>query len=410
MKKKKLEEPIKSDSTFETESPVQIPTEQQNNADSVNQSQSENLLSDSQSELEKESLPDSDSQLPIESIKDRILKPKSEKTLGEIADSIQESTESESDEEGQPSKSPSEIENKIHSETKQNFGDLTSENTWYVVASTSIGSAHLKSKTPCQDSHFVESLDNGWGVAITCDGAGSAINSQIGSKYVAKEVGAQYFKDLIIKNNWSKKDYIPTQIEWEEAALQGFKWIYNSLEKFADSNKLKLPSLACTIIVIIYSTKGLLVAHIGDGRAGFCNDKGDWKPLIVPHKGEEANQTIFITSSNWSHLLNLKMSGVSIPEARVITEKPIAFTLMTDGCEAHSFICSTMDKKTNKWSDPNIPYSNFFNPLIANLRAMRKSGISSEEANEKWEKFIENGTKGLASESDDKTMILGLLE
>jgi hypothetical protein len=96
------------------------------------------------------------------------------------------------------------------------------------------------------------------------------------------------------------------------------------------------------------------VGHIGDGRAGFCSSAGgEWVSILTPHKGEEANQTIFITNNWWSKS-NFIMSGVSVPEARVIRKNPSAFTIMSDGCEAHSFECSIMDKATNKWSDPAL--------------------------------------------------------
>ena len=67
-----------------------------------------------------------------------------------------------------------------------------------------------------------------------------------------------------------------------------------------------------------------------------------------------------------------------------------------------------MDKKTKKWFDPNLPYPNFFNPLVANLKAMKQDNVSYKEANEKWGKFVEAGNKGIESEPDDKTMILGI--
>lgn len=102
------------------------------------------------------------------------------------------------------------------------------------------------------------------------------------------------------------------------------------------------------------------------------------------------------------------MSGVRVPENRVINEKVKAYTLMTDGCERHSFECSVLDKKTKTIHDPNLPYPNFFNPLKASLKEMYQSNVSNNDANTIWKEFIDSGNKGLKTEPDDKTMILGI--
>ena len=150
-------------------------------------------------------------------------------------------------------------------------------------------------------------------------------------------------------------------------------------------------------------------SHIGDGRAGYCTESGQWKSLLIPHKGEEANQTIFLTSSPWITDNDFQMSGVLVPESRVISEKVIAFTLMSDGCENHSFDCSKMDYEKNKWLDPNLPSEKFFNPLLEQLKQMHNHKVAFEEVTANWIKFIEEGTPGLKEESDDKTLILGIL-
>lgn len=280
---------------------------------------------------------------------------------------------------------------------------------WFIVSASAIGSSHIKSHVPCQDNHYCESISEKWGIAISCDGAGSAENSHLGSKHVASEIGIKYFKEVIIKKGWHESDTLPNEEEWRDVAREGCVQIYKSLENLAHTKKIRISSLACTLIVVIYSPVGLLVTHIGDGRAGYCNEQGEWKPAIIPHKGEEANQTIFITSDRWMTSQDFRMSGIEVPESRVILEKPTAFTLMSDGCELHSFECSVMDQETNKWHDPNRPYPNFFNPLVKNLQSMHNSNTPIEITDSKWRKFIEAGSAGLEAEPDDKTMILGIL-
>lgn len=290
-----------------------------------------------------------------------------------------------------------------------NFKSNSKTKDWYVVGASCIGKSHIANNKPCQDNHYCENWGNGWGFAISCDGAGSAANSHLGSEFIATKVAAKIFKEWISNNGFIKKSNLPEDEIWSKAGMAIYQQIFTELDKYSNTNQIELGSLASTIIAIVYSPIGLLVSHIGDGRAGFCNEKGDWKSIITPHKGEEANQTLFITSTAWLNDPTLKVSNVSVPECRVIREKPTAFTLMSDGCEAHSFDCSKMDLETNVWHDPNVPSQKFFAPLAEQLKSMNNHNVPFQQAIGEWKKFLEEGTNGLKDEPDDKTLILGIL-
>lgn len=279
---------------------------------------------------------------------------------------------------------------------------------WVVVSDSVIGKSHLASGIPCQDAHFTKRIRWNWGIAIVCDGAGSAKNSHKGSEFTATEALPRFFEELVNKEGWIERNRLPTQEEWQEKATDQFKQALSALMHVAKDNNVDIASLACTAIVVIYSPLGLLVAHIGDGRAGFCDEHGNWQAIIIPHKGEESNQTIFLSSSTWYMDDELRMSGVRVPECRVISVKPKAFVLMSDGCEQHSFECSVMDSTTGQWSDPNRPYEKFFNPLVETLRQMADSATTVDMP-AKWKQFLESGNEGLRNESDDKTMVLGIV-
>lgn len=191
-------------------------------------------------------------------------------------------------------------------------------------------------------------------------------------------------------------------------AKKGILEIYAGLKQYATKNNYVFTDLACTVIVNIFSPIGLLVTHIGDGRAGYRTMDGEWKASITPHSGEESNQTIFITSAPWIADENFKMSGVSVPESRVINEKISAFTSMSDGGEAHLFESSKIDPITQKWSDPNKPAA-LFDKHIKTILDNKNSNVSIEEINQMWEKYITEGNPKIANEPDDKTVILGIL-
>ncbi|TAE70062.1 MAG: protein phosphatase 2C domain-containing protein [Bacteroidetes bacterium] len=278
---------------------------------------------------------------------------------------------------------------------------ITTKDNWFSVGRSIIGKSHIKNNIPCQDFCHLEMINDLWGIAIVCDGAGSAINSHIGSEFVAKE-SAKIFKSIFLKEQLEKnKELLPNDI-WQELAKKGLYQVKQNLDNFAKNEGYQVESLACTIILAIYSPFGILVTHIGDGRAGFLTHNNEWKSMIIPWKGEEPNQTVFITSAIWNENVD------NYIESRIIKEQPFAFTLMSDGCEAHSFECSIFDKQTNEWNDPNLPFPKFFNPLVEGLKKMKLANMSEEEIQDEWNKFLSSGTPSLVNEPDDKTLILGI--
>lgn len=280
-------------------------------------------------------------------------------------------------------------------------------NEWIVVGASVIGRGHIESNMPCQDSNSYARLGNGWGIAITSDGAGSAKHSHVGSKIVVTRAKS-YFEQLIISSSWYKNNILPDDITWSKAAFKALKAVRDDMQKFAEEKQAKLESFAATVIVVVHTPMGLLVAHIGDGRAGYQDKSGTWHSLITPHKGEEANQTIFITSDFWN-IPFYEMSGVSVPETRVIRESAKSFVLMSDGCEHTSWDCNLYDAEKGIYYDPNTPHAAFFNPLIETLKEHRKEQLPFIERSEKWSNYLDKGNKSFIKETDDKTMILGTI-
>lgn len=275
-------------------------------------------------------------------------------------------------------------------------------NTWWKLAGASvIGNNHISMGLPCQDAYLFEHLERGWAIAVVSDGAGSVENSHIGSQFVVKDA-IKCFKALIMQKNWIVDSVLPSDDEWKALAFHVLRTINNHLETFSLNKGWDVKSLSATIIVVIVSPLGILTTHVGDGRAGYKDVTGKWKPLMTPHKGEEAHQTIFMTSKFWDkHYYT--MSGVLVPESHVVKCKPIAFTLMSDGCERSSWLCYSK-RDDGIYYDPNEPHSPFFDSVTHKLAA-------AEDANDnklRWKKFLENGNESLRNEPDDKTMIIGV--
>lgn len=278
---------------------------------------------------------------------------------------------------------------------------------WSVIGTSVIGNSHISMKLPCQDNCKYEYIGDGWGIAVTSDGAGSAKRSEIGSKIVV-ERAIVHFKQLIEEKGWRKNNELPTDAIWTKYAYTILHRIYQEIVAVAKTKELACKDLSATAIVLIHTPMGVLCTHIGDGRAGYRNTSGEWKALVTPHKGEEANQTIFITSDFWT-IPNYMMSDVFVPESIVVREKLTAFTLMSDGCEHTAWECNLFDAEKNKYYDPNKPYAKFYDSLSKTLVKYHNEEIDMNRRKEQWQLFIIEGNQSLEKEPDDKTLILGVL-
>lgn len=278
------------------------------------------------------------------------------------------------------------------------------KNGWLVVGASVPGKTHVASKPPipCQDSNAYRPLGGGWGIAVVCDGAGSKEYSHYGASFVAERAAA-YFEKIVRQNGWQESNSLPTEEQWQELSKRAFARIRKELEEYArEKHEVDSALLSCTVIVVVHSPVGILASHIGDGRAAFCNADNEWKAMIRPYKGEEANQTVFITSVEWDQ-------PDKYIESTVFRERPLAFALMSDGCESHSFEVNVFDEQERKFKDLNRPYPKFFQPLVATLKNLYQNQVAPEEINAKWQAFIEGGSEKLKNEPDDKTMILGVV-
>ncbi len=275
------------------------------------------------------------------------------------------------------------------------------ENKWVVAYASVIGNSHIQLNLPCQDSSAYEAIDENWGVAVVCDGAGSATHSHLGSEMTAK-LGLKFFKELVTMQGWHKDDHLPSDDLWKGSAIVALRKIRESLGKLAEAESLKINALGSTIIVLVHSPKGLLVAHIGDGRAGYSNGK-EWQSCLNPFQGAEANETVFITSDIWDDA----EIGHYV-RANIVRDEIIAFTLLSDGCEKSSFEVNIFNSRENKYFDLNKPFPKFFEPNMKGLRTLRSEGKSQDEINALWAGFLKNGTRQFQHETDDKTMILGV--
>lgn len=271
------------------------------------------------------------------------------------------------------------------------------------------GNSHIKSDTPCQDCHVFAKINDKWSIAIVSDGAGSAKNSDQGSRAVCAAF-KYYMEKLIQENAVLQNGYILDEKSWDIE----FKGMINQFHRDLKDNIVKpeipFESLAATIILLMYSRDGYMFAHVGDGRAA-VRINGEWKTILTPHKGSEANQTIFCTSQylglGEKSRPNLKMSGIYVPETKAIAERIDGFVLMSDGCENGAWITYQKRNLENGdfiVEDVNLPRKAVLDQFINIL------GKEMPQREEATADFITEYNDAFENEPDDKTILIGLVE
>ena len=298
---------------------------------------------------------------------------------------------------------------KINNDNHTQYDDIVKKtscnlsNGKYAVGLSMRGKSHVRDNKPCQDNHWFESISEGWDLYVVSDGAGSAKHAERGSLANCKLI-SKLIKQLLEKNNWIEDKVIPTELDWYiemRSIFETMRLFYKSkVEELSDGSVVK--DFNATALVLLVTPNGMLSAHIGDGRMGYKNQHNEWCSIMTPHKGEEANQTLFVTSS-WDKPTtpSFKVAGLPIPEVRVVREKPQVVVLMSDGCEKASWECTMYNEELGKYADKNIPFAGFLNPLVESL------DIADEERFETLKEIISNGTDACSREQDDKTILLG---
>lgn len=275
---------------------------------------------------------------------------------------------------------------------------------WISAWCSKIGSSHILENLPCQDSSKVEYLEGtDLIIAAISDGAGSCENSQLGSSFLVDNAIEKLGSSLKL-NNWSiTNDLELNQRRWRDEAFLIFTELKAELKLKAVELNLEFKTLSSTLIVAISNGKFIACANVGDGRATYRNVESEWLPMVIPTKGEEANQTLFITSDLWDTNNESEYFG------SFYYPNPIsAFSLLSDGCERASFEILKYNEAEDKYFDPNNPFKPFFEPNYINLIKLGKANVDQTRINELWSDFIDKGTPKLLNETDDKSMILSV--
>lgn len=244
-------------------------------------------------------------------------------------------------------------------------------NPWRCFVSSVAGKYHLEQNNPNQDSAYFIQQAADYTVAVVCDGAGSAIYSEIGAKTVAQETCRLISLAL--------EQGPPSATLWIDSLAQ----VRTQLEEFAVTNGHTLKDYSCTVVgLCLWQDRGWFF-HVGDGFA-LCQQNSESTIISHPENGEFSDETYFLTSPHWR-------------EHCRITELPpqnsgAIIGLMSDG--SAPFVINR--SKTGFFSE-------FISPVVNYLNS-----VNVEQGNEALSNLL-NDPKTWTITTDDKTLFLALL-
>ncbi len=203
------------------------------------------------------------------------------------------------------------------------------------------GESHIASGKVCQDYSYSHIYENGYGIAIVCDGHGGRryFRSDIGAKIAAKvaEIKVNGFieeaGELLLKGTpFVQRGTVSDQIAKEDFAKssdteRAFRWLFGSIisewnavvaahaeyNPLTDSEKTGLEEhwikdfeegqnlekvYGCTLMLCVCTPDHWFAFQIGDGKCFACDEEGDWKEPIPWDDNCFLNKTTSICDSN----------------------------------------------------------------------------------------------------------------
>lgn len=276
---------------------------------------------------------------------------------------------------------------------------------WVIVSGSASGTDTASGAEPQQDRCVVTLVAPHVGIAVICDGAGSYRRAAEGAEYVATGVSRELTEYVR-----SHVDVAPAHDSWRAAAAAAVRKLASDLRVIAATEGCEATDYSCTLVVLAFAPTWYCCAHVGDGRAAVRSHRGVWGSVLTPTKGDQAGETVFLTSVLWSDADLTAYLGTSVGWGAFDR-----FVLASDGAERVAFLCTqqVIIGGEPHYYDANTPFPGFLDPVADTVLARVADPAGVDPAlNEDWHRFLERGTDALPAlrdEPDDKTLVLGVL-
>jgi hypothetical protein len=191
---------------------------------------------------------------------------------------------------------------------------VTIPQKWRSVATSVIGTSHLKSQSPCQDAHAISVIDGQEEVLvlIASDGAGSASHSEVGARLACQELLSHV---RVFLNGGGTVAGLSRSIvlKWLEGTAQ-------TIETTARDEDLTSREFACTLLVALLSPTHAAYLQIGDGAMVVRSGIKEWSYVFWPQHGEYINTTVFLTDPTALANFNFEIAASEVAEIAIFTD------------------------------------------------------------------------------------------
>lgn len=240
--------------------------------------------------------------------------------------------------------------------------------------------SHLKTQTPCQDSHGIVATDKVLALAVA-DGAGSAQHAALAAAQVTQRAVARFQDPCSLPDGAAA---------WEADLRCLLTDLRRGLEGEAAVQGCSPREFACTFLLAVVTRDALIGAQVGDGaivyRPRSEEATGGIALLTAPHHGEYLNETVFLTSDGYLEDLQWVYRAGA----------PDALALLSDGLQMLA-----LDMK----NQPPTPHAPFFDPLFTFM----KNNPDRLDREQKLRAFLES-ERVCAKTDDDKTLVIAVRE
>jgi len=239
------------------------------------------------------------------------------------------------------------------------------------ASATAIGTSHLRSGQPKQDSLKVTAFDDDSFFACVSDGAGSASQSKLGSW-----LACRFLSDKFKRWNNISDDTPPEQIIWE--------WIedYRDLiATFASKKGIERREFACTLACVFVTKNKYIALHVGDSCI-VSDENNEWQTIFWPENGEYASTTYFLTDDP-SPKLNVRRSP--------LTSKN--FAIFSDGINSVALSYQTQ-----------TAFPGFFDAMFSQIHQSKEDGYMRETSSALL--VFLNSERLCEKTDDDKSLVL----
>jgi len=201
---------------------------------------------------------------------------------------------------------------------------------WQVVAASVRGTRHEKNNQPSQDALLWRELPPHWQVAVLADGAGSALQAEVGASTACRAA-----LEAIVQEAASLSAADPDEA-WQSRLRGAIRCARAAVEAEARNRKSSVRDLATTLTILVVAPDFAAAAQIGDGAALTVEAGGEFAVLTGPCGGEYLNETAFLTSDNAVETAQVALRRARIKHAALFCDGLQMLALKMPGAAPHT--------------------------------------------------------------------------